>query len=104
MAAEQSAGAGDALGLESAEGAGQGVDAGEMGAVGAGAGRDFRMAVDEQRDIAALNDGRDRLGAVDQRAFVVGCEAKQHRGDVAGLQCRTEVARKRRSIAKLRRD
>ena len=75
-----------------------------MGAVGAGADRDLGMAVEQERDIAALNDGRDGFGAVDQRALVACLEAKQNGGDVAGVQRRAEVARKGAGIAELRRD
>ena len=56
MTAAQAAGAGDAVGLEHGERGGQGIDAGEMRAVGAGAGDECRMPVEQQRDVAALND------------------------------------------------
>ena len=95
MTAVQAAGAGDALGFERADRGGQRFDAGEMGAVGAGADRDLGMAVEEKRNIAALNDGGDRFGAIDQRALVARFEAKQNGGDIAGVQRRGEVARKR---------
>ena len=57
MTAAQAAGAGDAVGLERGERSGEGLDAGQMRAVGAGAGDDFGMAVEQKRDIAALDDG-----------------------------------------------
>ena len=70
MTAAQAAGAGDAVGLEQRERGGEGFNAGEMGAIGAGARHEFRMAVQQQCDIALLHGGGHRLGAVDQRALV----------------------------------
>ena len=86
MTAAQAAGAGDAVGFERADRGGQRLDAGEMGAVGAGAGRELGMAVEQKRNVAALNDGGDGFGAVGQRALVARFEAKQNGGDIAGVQ------------------
>jgi hypothetical protein len=104
MTAAQAPGAGDTVGLEHAERGGERRDPGEMGAVGAGAGDDFGMAVEEKRNIAALNDGSDGFDAVDQRAFVASFEAKENGRDIAGFQRRADVARKRRCVAKERRE
>ncbi len=43
--------------------------------------------------------GRDRLGAVDQRALVAVFEPQQHRGDIAGVERRGKRARKRLRVA-----
>jgi hypothetical protein len=66
-----------------------------MGAIGAAAGGDLRMAVEEERNIAALNHGRDRFGVFDKRALVGRLKAKKNGGDVAGFQRRADIARKR---------
>ena len=55
-----------------------------MRAVGAGAADDVGAAVEQERDVAALHRGGDRLGAVDQRALVGIFETQQHGGDIAG--------------------
>ena len=61
-------------------------------------------AVEEKRDVAGLDDGRDRLGAIDQRALVAVCEAQQHGGDIAGVERRGKRARKRLRVADRRGD
>ena len=94
MTAAQAAGAGNAVGLERADGAGERLYPGEMGAVGAGTDGKLGMAVEQDRNVAALNGGRDRFGAVGQRALVALLEAKQNCGDVAGVQRRGDVAQK----------
>jgi hypothetical protein len=53
------------------------------------------MAVEEERNIAALNQGRDRFGAFDKRALVGRLKAKKNGGDVAGFQRRADIARKK---------
>ena len=55
MTAAQAAGAGDAVGLERGKRRGEGLDAGKMGAIGAGARDEFGAAVEQQRDIAPLH-------------------------------------------------
>ena len=102
MTAEQTPGAGDALGFQRSDRGGQRRDAGEMGAVGAGAGHKLGMAVDEERHIAALHDRPDRLCAVDQRALVGRFEAKENGRDIAGFERRADDARQRLRIAEPR--
>ena len=104
MTAAQAAGAGDAVGLERAERGGERRDPGQMRAVCAGADGDVRTAVEEKRDVAALDNGRDRLRAVDQRALVAVLQAQQHRGDIAGVERRGKRARKRFAVADRRGD
>src|ERR1700728_903773 len=104
MTAVQPAGAGDAIGPEDIEGGGERVGAGEVRAIGAGAGRDLRMAVEEERNVAALDHGRDRFGAGYQRALVALLEAKENGGDVAGCERRVEAAGKSGGVAQKRSD
>ena len=104
MAAVQTTGAGDAVGLERGERSRQRLDAGQMRAVSAGADGQVRIAVEQKRNVMALNRGRDGFGAVDHRAFVGVLEAKENSGDVAGFQSRANVAGKRGRVAQLRRD
>ena len=80
------------------------LDAGEVGAVGAGARREFGMAIEQNCDIAPLHGCGDRLDAVDQRPLVALLEPQQHGGDVAGVQGRVEVAQECRRVAEWRRD
>ena len=56
--------------------------AGQVRAVGAGAGRDLGMTVEQQRDVLALHHRCQHLDAVDQVALGRGLEPEQHRGDV----------------------
>ena len=58
MTAAQAAGAGDAVGFEERQRRGEGLDAEQMRAVGAGAGGKLGMAVEDQCDIAPLHDRR----------------------------------------------
>ena len=104
MAAAQAAGAGNAVGLERADGRGERFNAEQMRAVGSGTRGELGMAVEQERDIAALNDGGDGFGAVDQRALVGRFKAKQEGRDIARLQDRAEVAQERRRVAERRRD
>ena len=61
MTAAQAAGAGDAVGgLSSASAAAKVSMPVEMGAIGAGARHEFRMAVQQQCDIALLHGGGHR--------------------------------------------
>ena len=60
------------------------------------------MAVEQERDIATLNDGGDGFGAVDQRAFVGRFKAKQQGGDIARRQDRAEIAQEGRRVAERR--
>ena len=62
-------------GFEQRQRRGEGLDAENMRAIGAGARGKLRMAVEDQCDIAPLHRGRDRLDAGEQRALVAGREA-----------------------------
>ena len=91
MTAAQTAGAGDAVGLEPADRGGERRDAGEMGAVGAGAGDEFGMAVEEERNIAALNDGGDVLA----RLISVRSSLSSRRRRTAAISPASSVAPRR---------
>ena len=80
------------------------VDAGKMRAIGAGAGDDLGVAVEEERDLAGLHDGGDLLHAVDQRALVGLRQAKQHRGNVARRKRSGKLAREGCRVAERRGD
>jgi hypothetical protein len=92
MTAAQATGAGDAVRLERRQRRGEGFDASQMGAIGAGAADDLGAAVNQKRDVAALHGGGDSFGAIDEAAFVGAGEAKQHGGDVGGIERGVEVA------------
>ncbi len=70
-------------GLRLGQRLGESLDAGEVGAVGAGAGDKFGMAVDNEGRTLVLHGRSERLGAVDQATLTAVLEAKQHRGYVA---------------------
>ena len=93
MTALQAAGAGDAVGFEERQRRGEGLDAGKMRAIGAGARHDAGMAVKDQCDIAPLHGLGQDFGAIDQRALVGLGEAQQHRGDIAGHERGVELRR-----------
>jgi hypothetical protein len=93
MTAVQTAGADDAARLERGERRAQGLDSGEMCAVGAHPRHDFGAAVDKKRNVAALNDRRHVFGAIDRRALVGLGEAQEDRRDVARGKCCLKVAR-----------
>ena len=82
VAAAQSAGAGDAVGFQAWQRRGERLDAAQMGAVGADPADDLDAAVEQKRNVAALDRRRHRLGAVDERALVGVGEAQQDGGDV----------------------
>ena len=60
VAAVQAAAAGDARGLEAVDRGHERLDPGQVRAVGAGAGRDLGLAVEHQRGVLLLHDGRQR--------------------------------------------
>ena len=82
MTAAQAAGAGNAIGFEAWQRRGERLDAGQMGAVGADPADDLGAAVEQERNVAALHHGGNRLGAVDEAALVGVGEAEQYGGDV----------------------
>jgi len=75
-----------------------------MRAVGSCARRELRMTVEQEGDVAGLNDGGHGFGAVGQGALVRRRETKKQGGDVACLQRPTDVTHERRGVAELRRD
>ena len=70
MTAAQAAGAGDTVGLECWQCGSERFDSRDVGAVGAGATDHLGAAFEQERDIAALHGGCDRLGAFGQAAFI----------------------------------
>ena len=58
----------------------------EMGAVGAGARRDLGVAVEQERRALVLDDRRQRLDAVDQRAVIRRSKPQQHRGHIGRVE------------------
>ena len=68
VAGDQAADAGDAVGFQRRQRLLHGLDSGQMRAVGAGAGDQFGMAVDQQRRAAILNRRRQGLDARDHAA------------------------------------
>jgi hypothetical protein len=75
-----------------------------MCAVGIGTADDVRAIVEEQRDLAALHGGGDRLGAIDQATLIAIREPQQYRGDIAGAERRVELAQQRRGVVDEWRD
>jgi hypothetical protein len=75
-----------------------------MGAVGADAPDDLGTAIEQQRNVAALDGCRDCFGAVDQRALIGLRQAQQNGRDIGGRQRRIDRACKGRRIVKSRRD
>ena len=73
-----------------------------MRAIGAGARDQVGMAVEQQRHVLVLHDARERLGAVDLRALVGLGQPQQHGGDVAGIERRRQIFRKRLGVLDLR--
>ena len=99
----KSAGAGDAVGLERADGILESRDAGQMRAVGAAARDDAGMPVDDQGRAEILHGRRDRLDAIGQRAFVVMRQAQQHGGDIGAIERRQQIELERADIGRGRR-
>ena len=91
MASDKAADADDALRLELLQCGGEIVDAGQVGAVGAAARDQARVAVDQQRRASVLHDGNKCFGAVDLRALVRIGKAQQHGGDIARAQDRRKL-------------
>ncbi len=104
MTAVQAAGSSDPSGLEHGDRSGESLDTRQMGAVGADPRHDLGPAVDQERDVAALNCRRHRFGPVDQPALVAVGEAQQHRGNVRGVERRLDLADECRRVVKARRD
>lgn len=104
MTAEKAAGAGNTVRFQERERGDKGLYSGDVGAVGACARRNLGMALDEQCDITTLDNGGDRLGALDLRALVAIREPQQHGGDIARDQSLIDMTCKRRRIFDARRD
>ncbi len=83
MTAAQAPGADDAVRLKRRKGRAQGRNSSKMRAVSASPHRDFRAAIDEKRNVAALDYRRKAFNTIDYRALVSVGEAQQDRGDVA---------------------
>jgi hypothetical protein len=92
MSGCEAATTGNAFRFQSRECRRKGVHAAEMRAISAGARRQFDMAGEEKGGTFFLDDGGQRLSAIDQRAFVGVGEAQENRGNVAGSQtCRKRI-------------
>ena len=77
------------------------LDAGEMRAVGARAGDDVGMAVEQAGRARVLDHGRERLDDVDQAALVAGREAQQHGRHIGAGERGRERVRERRRVGDL---
>jgi hypothetical protein len=92
MTAAQTAGTGNAVGLEPWQRGGERFYSRNMGAVGAGASDKLGAAVKQERNVTALDRGRDRLGAIGQAALIGVGKPQQNSRDVAGSERVVESA------------
>jgi hypothetical protein len=91
MPASQSAGTCDARRLERRERDVEGVDAAEVGPIGAGTRHNLYMAIKEECRAPVLHDCRKLLDPIDLAALASRLKLHQHGRDIRGCERRREI-------------